>query len=156
MKLTKRFLTALMAYAVAVTMLCGAASAAAAPVTEETPAQKQAVLELINAARQENGCEPVVETAEADAQADRMAELYSGGSVYYDERWMAVVDTEVDGKVCDGESYSYKLENGSWDITEWNSRSLLPGSTLNLVKSADITKVGISFTADGGVVIMPY
>ena len=97
-----------------------------------------------------------METAEADAQADRMADLYSGGSVYYDERWMAVVDTEVDGKVCDGESYSYKLENGSWDITEWNTRSLLPASTLNLVKSADITKVGISFTTDGGVVIMPY
>ena len=51
MKLTKKFLSALLVCAAAVTMLCAAAGATAAPVTAETPAQKQAVLDTINADR---------------------------------------------------------------------------------------------------------
>ena len=51
MKLTKKFLSALLVCAAAVTLLCAAASATAAPVTADTPAQKQAVLDTINAVR---------------------------------------------------------------------------------------------------------
>ena len=76
MKLTKKFLSALLVCAAAVTLLCAAAGATAAPVTAETPAQKQAVLDTINAVRQQNGLAPVAETADTDAQADRMAALY--------------------------------------------------------------------------------
>ena len=46
MKLTKKFLSALLVCAAAVTLLCAAVGATAAPVTAETPAQKQAVLDL--------------------------------------------------------------------------------------------------------------
>ena len=77
MKLTKKFLSALLVCAAAVTLLCAAAGATAAPVTAETPAQKQAVLDTINAVRQQNGLAPVAETADTDAQADRMAALIS-------------------------------------------------------------------------------
>ena len=55
MKLTKKFLSALLVCAAAVTLLCAAVGATAAPVTAETPAQKQAVLDTINAVRQQNG-----------------------------------------------------------------------------------------------------
>ena len=145
MKLTKKFLSALLVCAAAVTLLCAAASATAAPVTAETPAQKQAVLDTINAVRQQNGLAPVAETADADAQADRMAALY-----------FSTDDTEVEGKVSIGDCYSYKLQNGGWDITDWNNMDLLPTPAFKLLKSADVTMVDISFTNEGGVVLLPY
>ena len=116
MKLTKKFLSALLVCAAAVTMLCAAASATAAPVTAETPAQKQAVLDTINAVRQQNGLAPVAETADTDAQADRMAALYfsTDDGDAYDAQWLAILDTKVEGKVSIGDCYSYKLENGGW------------------------------------------
>ena len=109
MKLTKKFLSALLVCAAAVTMLCAAASATAAPVTAETPAQKQAVLDTINAVRQQNGLAPVAETADTDAQADRMAALYfsTDDGDAYDAQWLAILDTEVEGKVSIGDCYSY-------------------------------------------------
>ena len=114
MKLTKKFLSALLVCAAAVTLLCAAAGATAAPVTAETPAQKQAVLDTINAVRQQNGLAPVAETADADAQADRMAALYfsTDDGDAYDAQWLAILDTEVEGKVSIGDCYSYKLQNG--------------------------------------------
>ena len=127
MKLTKKFLSALLVCAAAVTLLCAAASATAAPVTAETPAQKQAVLDTINAVRQQNGLAPVAETADTDAQADRMAALYfsTDDGDAYDAQWLAILDTEVEGKVSIGDCYSYKLQNGGWDITDWNNMDLL-------------------------------
>ena len=138
MKLTKKFLSALLVCAAAVTMLCAAASATAAPVTAETPAQKQAVLDTINAVRQQNGLAPVAETADADAQADRMAALYfsTDDGDAYDAQWLAILDTEVEGKVSIGDCYSYKLQNGGWDITDWNNMDLLPTPAFKLLKSA--------------------
>ena len=155
MKLTKKFLSALLVCAAAVTMLCAAAGATAAPVT---PAQKQAVLDTINAVRQQNGLAPVAETADTDAQADRMAALYfsTDDGDAYDAQWMAILDTEVEGKVSIGDCYSYKLQNGGWDITDWNNMDLLPTPAFKLLKSADVTMVGISFTNEGGVVLLPY
>ena len=146
MKLTKKFLSALLVCAAAVTLLCAAAGATAAPVTAETPAQKQAVLDTINAVRQQN------------AQADRMAALYfsTDDGDAYDAQWLAILDTEVEGKVSIGDCYSYKLQNGGWDITDWNSMDLLPTPAFKLLKSADVTMVGISFTNEGGVVLLPY
>ena len=101
MKLTKKFLSALLVCAAAVTLLCAAAGATAAPVTAETPAQKQAVLDTINAVRQQNGLAPVAETADTDAQADRMAALYfsTDDGDAYDAQWLAILDTEVEGKI---------------------------------------------------------
>ena len=138
MKLTKKFLSALLVCAAAVTLLCAAASATAAPVTAETPAQKQAVLDTINAVRQQNGLAPVAETADADAQADRMAALYfsTDDGDAYDAQWLAILDTEVEGKVSIGDCYSYKLQNGGWDITDWNNMDLLPTPAFKLLKSA--------------------
>ena len=138
MKLTKKFLSALLVCAAAVTMLCAAAGATAAPVTAETPAQKQAVLDTINAVRQQNGLAPVAETADADAQADRMAALYfsTDDGDAYDAQWLAILDTEVEGKVSIGDCYSYKLQNGGWDITDWNNMDLLPTPAFKLLKSA--------------------
>ena len=138
MKLTKKFLSALLVCAAAVTLLCAAAGATAAPVTAETPAQKQAVLDTINAVRQQNGLAPVAETADADAQADRMAALYfsTDDGDAYDAQWLAILDTEVEGKVSIGDCYSYKLQNGGWDITDWNSMDLLPTPAFKLLKSA--------------------
>ena len=138
MKLTKKFLSALLVCAAAVTMLCAAASATAAPVTAETPAQKQAVLDTINAVRQQNGLAPVAETADTDAQADRMAALYfsTDDGDAYDAQWLAILDTKVEGKVSIGDCYSYKLENGGWDITDWNNMDLLPTPAFKLLKSA--------------------
>ena len=149
---------ALLVCAAAVTMLCAAAGATAAPVTAETPAQKQAVLDTINAVRQQNGLAPVAETADADAQADRMAALYfsTDDGDAYDAQWLAILDTEVEGKVSIGDCYSYKLQNGGWDITDWNNMDLLPTPAFKLLKSADVTMVGISFTNEGGVVLLPY
>ena len=157
MKLTKKFLSALLVCAAAVTLLCAAASATAAPVTAETPAQKQAVLDT-NAVRQQNGLAPVAETADTDAQADRMAALYfsTDDGDAYDAQWLAILDTEVEGKVSIGDCYSYKLQNGGWDITDWNNMDLLPTPAFKLLKSADVTMVGISFTNEGGVVLLPY
>ena len=131
MKLTKKFLSALLVCAAAVTMLCAAAGATAAPVTADTPAQ---------------------------AQADRMAALYfsTDDGDAYDAQWMAILDTEVEGKVSIGDCYSYKLQNGGWDITDWNNMDLLPTPAFKLLKSADVTMVGISFTNEGGVVLLPY
>ena len=131
MKLTKKFLSALLVCAAAVTMLCAAASATAAPVTAETPAQKQAV---------------------------RMAALYfsTDDGDAYDAQWLAILDTKVEGKVSIGDCYSYKLENGGWDITDWNNMDLLPTPAFQLLNSADVTMVGISFTNEGGVVLLPY
>lgn len=158
MKLTKKFLSALLVCAAAVTLLCAAAGATAAPVTADTPAQKQAVLDTINAVRQQNGLAPVAETADADAQADRMAALYfsTDDGDAYDAQWLAILDTEVEGKVSIGDCYSYKLQNGGWDITDWNNMDLLPTPAFKLLKSADVTMVGISFTNEGGVVLLPY
>ena len=158
MKLTKKFLSALLVGAAAVTRLCAAAGATAAPVTAETPAQKQAVLDTINAVRQQNGLAPVAETADTDAQADRMAALYfsTDDGDAYDAQWLAILDTEVEGKVSIGDCYSYKLQNGGWDITDWNNMDLLPTPAFKLLKSADVTMVGISFTNEGGVVLLPY
>lgn len=158
MKLTKKFLSALLVCAAAVTLLCAAASATAAPVTAETPAQKQAVLDTINAVRQQNGLAPVAETADTDAQADRMAALYfsTDDGDAYDAQWLAILDTEVEGKVSIGDCYSYKLQDGGWDITDWNNMDLLPTPAFQLLKSADVTMVGISFTNEGGVVLLPY
>ena len=138
MKLTKKFLSALLVCAAAVTMLCAAAGATAAPVTADTPAQKQAVLDTINAVRQQNGLAPVAETADTDAQADRMAALYfsTDDGDAYDAQWMAILDTEVEGKVSIGDCYSYKLQNGGWDITDWNNMDLLPTPAFKLLKSA--------------------
>ena len=138
MKLTKKFLSALLVCAAAVTLLCAAAGATAAPVTAETPAQKQAVLDTINAVRQQNGLAPVAETADADAQADRMAALYfsTDDGDAYDAQWLAILDTEVEGKVSIGDCYSYKLQNGGWDITDWNNMDLLPTPAFKLLKSA--------------------
>ena len=138
MKLTKKFLSALLVCAAAVTMLCAAASATAAPVTAETPAQKQAVLDTINAVRQQNGLAPVAETADTDAQADRMAALYfsTDDGDAYDAQWLAILDTKVEGKVSIGDCYSYKLQNGGWDITDWNNMDLLPTPAFKLLKSA--------------------
>ena len=152
MKLTKKFLSALLVCAAAVTLLCAAAGATAAPVTAETPAQKQAVLDTINAVRQQNGLAPVAEPA------DRMAALYfsTDDGDAYDAQWLAILDTEVEGKVSIGDCYSYKLQNGGWDITDWNSMDLLPTPAFKLLKSADVTMVGISFTNEGGVVLLPY
>ena len=139
MKLTKKFLSALLVCAAAVTLLCAAAGATAAPVTAETPAQKRAVLDTINAVRQQNGLAPVAETADADAQADRMAALYfsTDDGDAYDAQWLAILDTEVEGKVSIGDCYSYKLQNGGWDITDWNNMDLLPTPAFKLLKSAD-------------------
>ena len=138
MKLTKKFLSALLVCAAAVTMLCAAAGATAAPVTADTPAQKQAVLDTINAVRQQNGLAPVAETADTDAQADRMAALYfsTDDGDAYDAQWLAILDTEVEGKVSIGDCYSYKLQNGGWDITDWNNMDLLPTPAFKLLKSA--------------------
>ena len=138
MKLTKKFLSALLVCAAAVTLLCAAAGATAAPVTAETPAQKQAVLDTINAVRQQNGLAPVAETADTDAQADRMAALYfsTDDGDAYDAQWLAILDTEVEGKVSIGDCYSYKLQNGGWDITDWNNMDLLPTPAFKLLKSA--------------------
>ena len=138
MKLTKKFLSALLVCAAAVTMLCAAAGATAAPVTAETPAQKQAVLDTINAVRQQNGLAPVAETADTDAQADRMAALYfsTDDGDAYDAQWLAILDTKVEGKVSIGDCYSYKLQNGGWDITDWNNMDLLPTPAFKLLKSA--------------------
>ena len=138
MKLTKKFLSALLVCAAAVTLLCAAASATAAPVTAETPAQKQAVLDTINAVRQQNGLAPVAETADTDAQADRMAALYfsTDDGDAYDAQWLAILDTKVEGKVSIGDCYSYKLQNGGWDITDWNNMDLLPTPAFKLLKSA--------------------
>ena len=138
MKLTKKFLSALLVCAAAVTMLCAAAGATAAPVTAETPAQKQAVLDTINAVRQQNGLAPVAETADTDAQDDRMAALYfsTDDGDAYDAQWLAILDTEVEGKVSIGDCYSYKLQNGGWDITDWNNMDLLPTPAFKLLKSA--------------------
>ena len=63
-------------------------------------AQKQAVLDTINAVRQQNGLAPVAETADADAQADRMAALYfsTDDGDAYDAQWLAILDTEVEAK----------------------------------------------------------
>ena len=138
MKLTKKFLSALLVCAAAVTLLCAAVGATAAPVTAETPAQKQAVLDTINAVRQQNGLAPVAETADTDAQADRMAALYfsTDDGDAYDAQWLAILDTEVEGKVSIGDCYSYKLQNGGWDITDWNNMDLLPTPAFKLLKSA--------------------
>ncbi|MFR9065784.1 MAG: hypothetical protein ACLVJH_01535 [Faecalibacterium prausnitzii] len=66
---------------------------------------------------------PVAETADTDAQADRMAALYfsTDDGDAYDAQWLAILDTEVEGKVSIGDCYSYKLQNGGWDITDWNN-----------------------------------
>ena len=138
MKLTKKFLSALLVCAAAVTLLCAAVGATAAPVTAETPAQKQAVLDTINAVRQQNGLAPVAETADTDAQADRMAALYfsTDDGDAYDAQWLAILDTKVEGKVSIGDCYSYKLQNGGWDITDWNNMDLLPTPAFKLLKSA--------------------
>ena len=69
---------------------------------------------------------------------------------------MAILDTKVEGKVSIGDCYSYKLQNGGWDITDWNNMDLLPTPAFKLLKSADVTMVGISFTNEGGVVLLPY
>ena len=74
----------------------------------------------------------------------------------YDAQWLAILDTEVEGKVSIGDCYSYKLQNGGWDITDWNNMDLLPTPAFKLLKSADVTMVGISFTNEGGVVLLPY
>ena len=96
--------------------------------------------------------------ADADAQADRMAALYfsTDDGDAYDAQWLAILDTEVEGKVSVGDCYSYKLQNGGWDITDWNNMDLLPTPAFKLLKSADVTMVGISFTNEGGVVLLPY
>ena len=108
--------------------------------------------------RQQNGLAPVAETADTDAQADRMAALYfsTDDGDAYDAQWLAILDTEVEGKVSIGDCYSYKLQNGGWDITDWNNMDLLPTPAFKLLKSADVTMVGISFTNEGGVVLLPY
>ena len=116
------------------------------------------MLDTINAVRQQNGLAPVAETADTDAQADRMAALYfsTDDGDAYDAQWLAILDTEVEGKVSIGDCYSYKLQNGGWDITDWNNMDLLPTPAFQLLKSADVTMVGISFTNEGGVVLLPY
>ena len=48
------------------------------------------------------------------------------------------------------------MKNGGWDITDWNSMDLLPTPAFKLLKSADVTMVDISFTNEGGVVLLPY
>ena len=74
----------------------------------------------------------------------------------YDAQWLAILDTKVEGKVSIGDCYSYKLQNGGWDITDWNNMDLLPTPAFQLLNSADVTMVGISFTNEGGVVLLPY
>jgi hypothetical protein len=48
------------------------------------------------------------------------------------------------------------MKNGGWDITDWNDMDLPPTPAFKLLKSADVTMVGISFTNEGGVVLLPY
>lgn len=48
------------------------------------------------------------------------------------------------------------MKNGGWDITDWNDMDLLPTPAFKLLKSADVTMEGISFTSEGGVVLLPY
>ena len=48
------------------------------------------------------------------------------------------------------------MKNGGWDITDWNNMDLLPTRPSSCLKSADVTMVDISFTNEGGVVLLPY
>ena len=48
------------------------------------------------------------------------------------------------------------MKNGGWDITDWNDMDLLLTPAFKLLKSADVTMVDISFTNEGGVVLLPY
>ena len=48
------------------------------------------------------------------------------------------------------------MKNGGWDIKDWNNMDLLPTPAFKLLKSADVTMVDISFTNEGGVVLLPY
>ena len=48
------------------------------------------------------------------------------------------------------------MKNGGWDITDWNNMDLLPTPAFKLLKSADVTMVGISFTNEGGVGYIRY
>lgn len=158
MKRMNKFLAALLAGVMALTVLCVGAGATAAPATAQTPVKRQEVLDIINAERQKNGLAAVIETAEADAQADRMAALYfsTDDDEAYDKQWAEILATEVGGKTSAGDCYSYALQGGGWDVSTWNDMELLPAPAFALLNSADVTMVGIAFPKEGGAVILPY
>lgn len=162
MKFGKKLLAVLLVGVLAVAMLCGTVGAVAAPETKETPAKRQEILNLINAARKENDLPALVETAEADAQAARMAALYfsTDDEDAYDAQWLAILNVEVNGRVCAGDCYTIRMKTATtplhWDLADWNSMELLPYPAWALLQSKDTVEVGIAFEEEGGAVILPY